>query len=177
MNNKKILIATGGTGGHIIPAYSLARNLSKKDFDVTLTIDQRGLNYIKNKNNLNLVIIKSSPLKSKNIFIILNSIIIIFFSIIKSLILLIFNRPSVVFGTGGYSSFPICFAASILRIKLIIYENNLVIGKANKYLSTFADKIFVSYKELEGIPKKYNDKIIEIGNIIRDEIIVSKKKS
>ena len=63
---------------------------------------------------------------------------------------------------GGYSSFPICIAASILRIKFIIYENNLILGKANKYLLPFAEKIFVSYKELEGIPEKYNNKIIEI---------------
>ena len=48
---------------------------------------------------------------------------------------------------GGYSSFPICIAASILRIKFIIYENNLIIGKANKYLLPFAEKNFVSYKE------------------------------
>ena len=72
---------------------------------------------------------------------------------------------------GGYSSFPICIASKILRIKLVIYENNLIIGKANKYLLPFAEKIFVSYKDLEGIPKKYNRKILEIGNIIREEII------
>ena len=74
---------------------------------------------------------------------------------------------------GGYSSFPICIAASILRIKCVIYENNLIIGKANKYLLPFAEKIFVSYKELEGIPEKYKNKIIEIGNIIREEILNS----
>ena len=49
---------------------------------------------------------------------------------------------------GGYASFPVCIAASILRIKFIIYENNLIIGKANKYLLPFANKVFVSYKEL-----------------------------
>ena len=52
---------------------------------------------------------------------------------------------------GGYSSFPICIAASILRIKFIIYESNLVIGKANRYLLPFAKKIFVSYKELKKV--------------------------
>ena len=86
---------------------------------------------------------------------------------------LLFNRPSIVFGMGGYSSFPICIAASILRIKCVIYENNLIIGKANRFLLPFTEKIFVSYKELEGIPHKYNHKIIEIGNIIREDIINS----
>ena len=72
---------------------------------------------------------------------------------------------------GGYSSFPLCIAAFILRIKFIIYESNLVIGKANKHLMPFTKKIFVSYRELEGISKKYEKKVFKIGNIVRDEII------
>ena len=72
---------------------------------------------------------------------------------------------------GGYSSFPICMAAYILRIKFVIYENNLIIGRANKYLLPFAEKIFVSFKELEGIDSKYNKKIFEVGNIVRQEIL------
>ena len=67
---------------------------------------------------------------------------------------------------GGYSSFPICIAAFILRIKFIIYENNLIIGKANKYLLPYAEKLLVSYKELEGVPEKYSNKVLEIGNIL-----------
>ena len=59
---------------------------------------------------------------------------------------------------GGYASFPICLAASILKINLIIYENNLVIGKANKFLLPFAKKLIVSFKDLEGVPKKYQEK-------------------
>ena len=46
-----------------------------------------------------------------------------------SLLFLLINRPSIVIGMGGYSSFPVCIAALILRIKLVVYENNLIIGK------------------------------------------------
>ena len=53
----------------------------------------------------------------------------------------------------------------------MIYENNLIIGKANKYLLPFAKKIFVSYKDLEGIPEKYNNTKVEIGNLVREEIL------
>ena len=52
----------------------------------------------------------------------------------RSIIFLTFNRPSIIFGMGGYASFPLCIAASILKIKYVIYENNLIIGKANKIL-------------------------------------------
>ncbi len=173
MTKKKILIATGGTGGHVFPACSLANNLINKDYSVEITIDNRGLQYLKKYNHFNFKKISSSPLIKKNIFTILYSLIKIFLSIIKSIIVLIYSRPSIVFGMGGYSSFPVCIAASILRIKFIIYENNLIIGKANRYLLPFAEKILVSYKDLEGISKKHRYKIFEIGNIVREEILNS----
>ncbi len=171
MIKKKVLIATGGTGGHIFPAYSLANYLISKNFSVVLTTDKRGEKYLENYKNINYVRMPSSPLIKKNIIKIFFSIIINFFSLIKSLLFLLIDRPLVIFGTGGYASFPICIAAIILKIRFIIYENNMIIGKANKYLLPYAKKIFVSYKELEGIPEKYNDKVIEIGNLIREEII------
>ena len=173
MIKKKIVIATGGTGGHVFPAYSLANYLKNKNFSVKLTSDKRGSIYLKEYNDLNLVKIPSSPLNKKNIFKLFYSFFIISLSIFKSLLILIIDRPSLILGMGGYSSFPICFAAFILRIKFIIYENNLIIGKSNRYLLPFAKKIFVSYKELEGIPEKYKDKVVEVGNIVREEIINS----
>ena len=178
MNKKnKILIATGGTGGHVFPAYSLANYLIKNNYNIKLTIDNRGSKYLKDYTNLKLIKISSSPLIKKNILKFLFSIFIISFSILKSLFFLLFNRPSIVFGMGGYSSFPVCIASAILRIKFVIYENNLIIGKANKYLLPFAKNILVSYKNLEGIPEKYNNKIFEIGNIVREEIISLKTKN
>ena len=173
MTKKKILIATGGTGGHIFPAYSLANYLIKENYSVKLTTDKRGLKYLKDYKNFNIIKIVSSPLIKKNILVLFFSVFTIVYAIIKSFFILLFNRPSIVFGMGGYSSFPICIAASILRIKFIIYENNLIIGKANKYLLPFANKIFVSYKELEGVSEKYRKKVFEIGNIVREEIINS----
>ena len=173
MIKKKIIIATGGTGGHVFPAYSLANYLKNKNFSIKLTSDKRGFSYLKDYKNLNIVKIPSSPLIRKNIFKLFYSLFIISYSIFKSLLILIFDRPSLILGMGGYSSFPICFAAFILRIKFIIYENNLIIGKANKYLLPFAKKIFVSYKELEGVSEKYENKVVEVGNIVRKEIINS----
>ena len=173
MTKKNILIATGGTGGHIFPAYSLANYLINKNFNVKLTTDIRGLKYLKDYKNLNIIEIPSSPLIKKTILKFLTSIFTNIYSIIRSFVFLSMNRPSIIFGMGGYSSFPVCIAAAILRIKFIVYENNLVIGKANKYLLPFAYQIFVSYKQLEGISEKYNNKVYEIGNIIREEIINS----
>ena len=171
IKKKKILIATGGTGGHVFPAYSLADYLLKNNYNVKITIDERGLKYLKNYKKLNFIKIQSTPLKKNSIWKFIFSISVILFSIIKSFVFLLLNRPSIIFGMGGYSSFPICIAAAILRIKFIIYENNLIIGKANKYLLPFAKKMFVASRNLEGISKKYDNKIYETGNIVREEII------
>ena len=176
MIKKKILIATGGTGGHVYPAYSLAYYLKNKDYSVKISSDKRGLKYLKDYKNFKVVEIPSSPLIKDNLFKFFFSSLTIFFSIIKSFLFLLFNKPTLIIGMGGYSSFPICIAASILKIKFVIYESNLVIGKANKYLLPFTQKIFVSYKDLEGIPERYVKKVFEVGNIIRDEIINFKKK-
>jgi UDP-N-acetylglucosamine--N-acetylmuramyl-(pentapeptide) pyrophosphoryl-undecaprenol N-acetylglucosamine transferase len=173
----KIIIATGGTGGHVFPAYSLANYLIKNNYNIELTVDDRGSKYLKDYENLKLIKITSSPLIKKNIFTFLFSIFIILFSTLRSLFFLLFNRPSIVFGMGGYSSFPVCIASAILRIKFVVYENNMIIGKANRYLLPFAKKIFVSYGNLEGIPKNYSNKVFEIGNIVREEIINSKVRN
>ena len=179
MNNKvrKIIIATGGTGGHVFPAYSLAKHLLDNKINVEIISDKRGLRYLQDYHDIKIIQIASSTIFNKNIFQLFFSILVIFYSIFRSFIFLFTNKPDLVFGMGGYSSFPFCVAAKILGIPFIIYENNLHIGKANRYLLPYAKKIFVSYKELEGISEKYQKKVCEIGNIIRKEILNFQVKS
>ncbi len=173
----KITIATGGTGGHVFPAHSLAKHFIEKNINVEIISDKRGLRFLQKFKDIKITKIYTTTIFKKNILSSILSIFIIFFSIFKSLLLLLKDRPNLVFGMGGYSSFPICAAAKILRIPFIIYENNLLIGKANKYLLPYAAKIFVSYKDLEGVPAKYQKKVIQIGNIIRKEILSFENKN
>ncbi len=178
MNKKiKALVIAGGTGGHVFPGYNLASHLLNMDYSVKILTDKRGFKYLKKFKDLDILVLPSSPFLSKNVFTFFSSFFLIIYSILRSIIYLTSNRPSIIFGMGGYASFPICIAASILKIKFVIYENNLIIGKANKYLMGFTKKILVSYKELEGIPDKYQNKIVEIGNIIKNDIIDFSKKN
>ena len=179
MNSKinKIIIATGGTGGHVFPAYSLAKHFLENKINVEIISDKRGSKYLQDYNDIKVIKINSSTIFKKNIIQMLLSSLIIFYSVLRSFFFLLKDRPNLVFGMGGYSSFPVCIAAKILRIPFIIYENNLYIGKANKYLLPYAKKIFISYKELQGINKKYEKKIKVIGNIIRKEILNFEVKS
>ena len=167
----KILIAVGGTGGHVFPGYNLLKHLAEQKYSLELVTDIRGFKYLNNVKDLDISILPSSPIITNNIFKFVYSFVIIFYSILRAIFFLIFKRPSVIFGMGGYASFPLCIAARILKIKCIIYENNLIIGKANKYLLPFANKILVSVKDVKGIPLKYQKKVFPIGNIIKKEII------
>ena len=168
--SKNILIATGGTGGHVFPAYSLAEYFLEKKLNVKIIIDRRGEKYIKNYQKIDYEIITSATLFKKNPINIIISFIKIIFAFFKSILILRKFKPQIIFGMGGYSSFPVCIAAKILQIPFIIYENNLHIGKTNKILLPYSEKMFVSYFSEENTKNKYKHKIYEIGNLIRKDI-------
>ena len=132
-----------------------------------LTTDERGKKFIDGKFVEKIKLIDSSPLNKKKLIFFLK----ILFATIKSIIFIFKTQPKFIFGMGGYASFPVCFAGIILRIPFIIYENNLLMGKANRYLAPFAKKIFVSYKDIQGINIKHKEKVKVIGNILRESIL------
>jgi UDP-N-acetylglucosamine--N-acetylmuramyl-(pentapeptide) pyrophosphoryl-undecaprenol N-acetylglucosamine transferase len=176
-NKNKIIIATGGTGGHVFPAYALAKNFINNDYIVEIITDMRGLKYLEKRKDIKFILNNSATIFKKNIINLFLSVFTIFFSYIRSLLILFRAKPILVFGMGGYASFPVCIAARTLNIPFIIYENNIQIGKSNKYLLPFAFKIFVSYQDLVGIKNKYKHKLVLTGNIIREEILNFKKKT
>ncbi len=168
-NNKKIIIATGGTGGHIFPSLSLADFL-KEEYDIEITTDRRGLKYLKNLDNINIKIINSNTIFNKNILKIFTAVVNIIFSTIYSFAMIIKLKPKIVIGMGGYSSFPVCLAACFLRVPVLIYENNLILGRANKFLLPFVKKILVSTNSISGIDSKYKHKVFFSGYLLRSQI-------
>ena len=173
---KKILIATGGTGGHEFPAYSLAKNLIKNNYEVEIVTDERGFKFLEKYKDVKFIINNSTTIFKKKIINIIFSILIICFSYLKSLIILYRAKPLLVFGMGGHASFPFCLAAKTLNIPFVIYENNLLLGKSNRYLMALASKVFLAYEDVEGIREKFKNKVVTIGNIIREEILNFNKK-
>ena len=143
----------------------------KKNYHIELITDKRGYKYLGDSKDLKIKFASIVQINHKKYSYNIYFSIFIIYSVLRSLVFLILNRPSIMIGMGGYASFPICIAASMLRIKLLIYENNLIIGKANSYLAPFSKKILVSNKNLEGILEKYYDKVLPIGNILNKEII------
>ena len=107
MNNEKkiIIIATGGTGGHIIPAISLYSNLKKNNFEPILTTDFRGFNFMKDPKEFKIKIINALSFKNNNKIVFFFSSI---WSLLTSIIFLIKKKPNLTIGMGGYSSFSTC---------------------------------------------------------------------
>jgi len=172
---KTIVIATGGTGGHIFPSVSLS-NFLVKDYQIKFITDKRGLRYLSTNKNFKTHVINSGRIFSKNIFKIILGLIKISFSIISSLLLLIKLKPKLVIGMGGYSSFAVCLSAYFLKIPIVIYENNLVIGRTNRFLLPMSKKILVSTESIKGIKEKYKHKIFFSGYLLRKEIFKINKQ-
>ena len=134
---KKILISTGGSGGHVIPALNLYNHL-KNEFDVLLYSDERGIKYIPKEIQKTIFEVKKIPEK-KYLFPL--KIIFLFFAFIKSLIHFRGNKMDILISTGGYMSLPIVLAAKIFNKKIILFEPNSIIGRSNKFLLRFAYQI------------------------------------
>jgi len=171
--NKKIIFTGGGTGGHILPAINLMKHFSDKKCEVILVTDNRGNSFIKNNSEFRSYIINVRTFTKKNIIEKFFSLFFIFYSIIEAAIILKKEKPDLIFGLGGYVSFPISFASKFFNLPLIIYENNMVLGRANKYLSTFSKKILLAKKIKKNFPEKYEKKTYEVGSILSKNIINS----
>ena len=169
--SKKIIFTTGGTGGHIFPAINLMKFFSKKGNEVLLVTDQRGKSFIDKYSKQESIIIKTSSPTNKNFIKKIFSYMIIFFAILKSVLIIIKEKPNLIIGFGGYVSFPISFTSKFFKIPLVIYENNSTFGRANKKLLPIAKKILLGIKTSENFIEKYQNKTFCIGNILSEDII------
>jgi len=166
---KKILFTAGGTGGHILPTVSLV-NFFEKNYDIVLVSDIRAKKYFKLNKNIKIYTINTDTPYKKNIIKILGAYFKIFISLFVSTFIFIKEKPNLVFGLGGYVSFPISFISKIFSCPLVLYENNASIGRANLKLLLVAKKIFVANDNILNCPDKYLGKIKHTGHVLREEI-------
>ncbi len=161
---KNILIATGGSGGHIIPAIAFY-DLLKNDFNLFLTSDQRGKSFI-DDGNYRLILIQT-PKIFASLFLLPLRLLTILFLTVKCIFFLKNKKINLILTTGGYAPVPICLAGIFLKIRLYIYEPNQVIGKSNRFFLTFCHKIFCHTKKLKKYPNRYKNKMNIISPIVR----------
>ena len=159
----KILISTGGSGGHVLPAITIYDHL-KSNYETLISTDLRGLKYL-DKENYNHIIVNTPKLN--NLLLLPFSFLKVFILTLKSLIILKRENISILISTGGYMSLPLCLAAKILSIKIYLIEPNMVLGRANKFFLYFAKKLICYSKELINLPKKFEHKQTIVMPLIR----------
>ena len=152
----RILISTGGTGGHVIPALTIHDHLKDK-YEIMISTDLRGLKYLE-VNNYKIFLIDTPKLNK--FFLLPLAILKIFYLTLKSLFLLKREKINFLISTGGYMSLPLCLAAKVFGIKIFLLEPNMVIGKANRFFLNFSEKIICYSNDIIGFPKKFQNKLV-----------------
>lgn len=167
----KIVIAGGGTGGHLFPGIAIAQEFKKKDKSVQILFagTKNGIeSKIIPKEGFEIKYISSEGFKGRGILRKLKSLGKIPAGIIQSIGILSSFKPNIVIGVGGYASLPVGAASLLSKYPLVIQEQNIFPGIANRILGRFADLIFVSFEETKKFFK--NRKVCFTGNPIRKEI-------
>lgn len=170
MSKKRIVIAGGGTGGHIYPGIAIARALQKIDpqIEIHFVGTSVGLeNKIVPREGFPLHLISSGQLNVKSPLRKIKTLFKIPWGIIQSLQLLWDLKPMYVIGVGGYASGPFVLTSSLIGFRTAIWEPNAMPGMANRILSRFVNSCFVVFDEA----KKYlkNKNVIQTGMPIREE--------
>jgi len=166
---KNIILASGGTGGHIFPAESLAAELKARGYNPVLITDKRYQNYKSDCVNLETHIINTGTFGSGliNKFKAGASIISGYFearSLLKK------YKPEVVIGFGGYPSFPTMYAAVNSGYKTILHEQNSMLGRTNDFLAGKVDRIATSFDDVSGLEEDDMGKVVLTGNPVRPAI-------
>ncbi len=151
----KILLTTGGSGGHVIPAKIIEEHL-RNNFDIYYSTDVRGLKYL--SSDINKTVIIDTPKFDLNIYLPLKLIKLIYL-IFQAILFLKKKKIEKVISIGGYMSIPVVIAAKILGVTIILFEPNLVLGRANKFFLNFSKKIFCYSNKLSNFPKNNLHKI------------------
>lgn len=161
------VLSSGGTGGHLFPAISLAEEIENAGHKCLMVTDQRGALFFKrfDKKPDKLCHVQRKHWMFGRLVYPFSMC----FQIIKCIMWLYAKKPTVVVGFGGYPSFPCVFAAQLLNIKTILHEGNAFLGKANRTLEKKAIKIALSFPP--SIQQATNEKYTVTGMPVRPEIV------
>lgn len=163
---KTVVLAAGGTGGHIFPAQSLAEELTSCGVRVVLITDKRFEKYTSAFNDVEIRIIRSGTMSGSILRRMLNVVNIVQ-GILQARRFLRELKPVAVVGFGGYPSFPTMIAATWLNLYTLIHEQNSVLGRANRVLAKRVSKIATSFTHTSHVPDEAQDKLVFTGNPVR----------
>jgi UDP-N-acetylglucosamine--N-acetylmuramyl-(pentapeptide) pyrophosphoryl-undecaprenol N-acetylglucosamine transferase len=174
----KIVLAGGGTGGHLFPGIAIAEELKRIDgsAEVIFIGTEHGIEAsIVPREGYAIRYLKAEGIAGKSFMRKTKAGVKTVFSLHDSYMMLKELKPDALIGLGGYASFAPAFAGSLLKIPTLIMEQNSVPGLANKVLSRFADIICVTYHEsLSFFPR---NKTYITGNPVRQKILSASREA
>ena len=161
---RRALIMAGGTGGHVFPALAVAKILQQRGWQVEWLGTENGIEArIAPTNHFKLHCITAVGLRGKSLANLLVAPLYLMWALCQSLGVLSRYKPDVVLGMGGFASAPGGLSAFLLRIPLVIHEQNAVAGTTNRLLSALAQRVLSAFPSVfkNGEP---------VGNPVRDDI-------
>lgn len=169
---RRIILAAGGTGGHMFPAQALAETLVTRGWDVVLCTDVRGMRYTKSfPKKISITQIGSASPTQGTKWARIGALFLLFTACCKMFLSFLRARPHCVVGFGGYPSFPALVGAWILRVPRVIHEQNACLGRVNRLFVCHVDIFAYSF------PIKYFSKCnhaLDCGNLVRDQVFLYK---
>ncbi|NWF56279.1 MAG: UDP-N-acetylglucosamine--N-acetylmuramyl-(pentapeptide) pyrophosphoryl-undecaprenol N-acetylglucosamine transferase, partial [Syntrophaceae bacterium] len=174
----KVLIAGGGTGGHLFPALAVAEALRERDpaTQVVFAGSRKGLEAsLVARKGYELKAIEATALKGKGVGGKLASLLTVPQGLWQSGKLLRAVQPALVLGMGGYASGPVVLTAWAMGFRTAIHEQNSFPGLSNRILGRFVDRVFISF---EGSGSHFpREKTVLTGNPVRKELLGPKGTS
>ena len=165
-----VVLAAGGTGGHMFPAQALARALLGRGRDVVLITDQRGAGFGPELPQVETYRIKAGGIAGSGLVRKLMSLIQLGLGTLEAGRLLSRLQPSAVVGFGGYASVPTVYAASRRKVRILLHEQNAVLGRANRLLARRAAVVATSFQSVQGLPTGLEARAALTGNPVRAAI-------
>ncbi len=172
---RHFLLAAGGTGGHMLPAYALADELISRGHRVAMVSDDRGLKIPGAPAELETHVLPAGRVSGGPVGWI-KAALAIFKGRRMAIDLIRTFDPAVVVGFGGYPSLPSLLAAGATKRPRVLHEQNAVLGRVNRMMAPRVDAVAVAYHNIQRFPAGHELKKHITGNPVRDEIVAIREE-
>ncbi|MEO7384667.1 MAG: undecaprenyldiphospho-muramoylpentapeptide beta-N-acetylglucosaminyltransferase [Novosphingobium sp.] len=169
--SRHYVLAAGGTGGHLIPAFVLAEELMRRGHHVALITDARGAQIPGKPEALTTHVLPAGRIEGLNPLSWVRGLRAILEGRRMALRLFDSFQPSAVVGFGGYPALPALLAATSAKIPSVIHEQNAVLGRVNRFLARRVDAIATAYNHVDRLAAKLEPKMHLVGNPVRADVL------
>ena len=166
-----VLIAAGGTGGHLFPAESLAVALRRRGIRVALATDHR-VGALAGSFPAEIVVeIASATPSGRSPLMMVKAGLVLAAGTLRAMLEVRRLKPAAVVGFGGYPTVPPLLAASLLGVPAALHEQNGVMGRANRFLAPRVAMIATGFAEVRGVPANASALRVHTGNPVRPAVL------